>query len=84
MRQLAREKRNGRTPIPAGPGAGGLFRPDLRPGGAKTSFTFQGTLQQSGVPLDGTPSLEFRLFDSTLAPVGPILSRPSWPVSNGH
>ena len=49
-----------------------------------TSFTFQGTLQQSGVPLDGLPNLEFRLFDSNSAPVGPILSKPSWPVSNGQ
>lgn len=49
-----------------------------------TGFTFQGVLQQSGVPLNGTPNLEFRVFDSTLAPIGPILTKPSWPVSAGQ
>ena len=51
-----------------------------------TGFTFQGVLQQSGVPLNGTPNLEFRVFDSTLAPIGPILdngrSRPACQIVN--
>ncbi|HVF34320.1 MAG TPA: tail fiber domain-containing protein [Candidatus Saccharimonadia bacterium] len=57
---------------------------DAQPVPQGTSITFQGMLQQSGTPVDGLPDLEFRLFDSAMAPVGPVLSRPDWPVSGGQ
>lgn len=48
-----------------------------------TEFTFQGLLKQNGTPLVGAPNLEFRLFDSIGTPVGPVLTRTSYPVSAG-
>lgn len=48
-------------------------------------FTYQGQLKQSGVPVNATPDLEFRLFDQPQGgnQVGPTVTRPDVPVANG-
>ena len=47
--------------------------------------TYQGQLQQAGSPVTGTANLSFFLYDAEQAgeQIGPIVSRPSWPVQNG-
>lgn len=41
-----------------------------------TAFTYQGRLEQAGVPVEGAANLEFRLFDAETGgfPVGPALT----------
>jgi hypothetical protein len=50
-----------------------------------TEITYQGRLQQSGEPFDGTANLRFRLFDSLNGgnQIGPNQTRDNTPVSDG-
>jgi hypothetical protein len=52
-----------------------------------TAFTFQGRLNDSGVPATGNYDLELKLFDTpapgTGTQVGPTISRPGVPVISG-
>ena len=49
------------------------------------SISYQGRLDQAGSPFTGSADLEFRLYDQQAGgtPVGPVVSRPDWPVESG-
>lgn len=59
-------------------GAAGASAQDSR-------FTYQGQLKQDGAPVNGTPNLEFRLFDQLDGgnQVGPVVTRSAVPVADG-
>ena len=50
-----------------------------------SEITYQGRLQQSGTPFDGTANLQFFLFDSLSSgsQIGSPQTRTNWPVSDG-
>jgi hypothetical protein len=53
--------------------------------GQGVTLTYQGQLQHSGAPHDGTVSLEFRLFDSPTggSQIGAVVARSDVPVADG-
>ena len=50
-----------------------------------SSFTYQGSVRDAGVPAQGSYDFEFRLFDAAAvgAQVGPLLARDDVPLSGG-
>lgn len=50
-----------------------------------SEFTYQGQLHHAGSPFSGSANLSFFLFDSAEGgqPIGPVQSRPGWPVADG-
>ena len=54
-----------------------------QPATLSTAFTFQGQLAQSGSPATGVFDIQFALFDSTGAQLGPTLCSNNVTVSGG-